>query len=461
MRSIYINKEQTPAGYYLPERTVALCDSPFCAEVCSTGIIYRGAYQNSAVFQPPFRYEGYYGTEKYYDNAEFKSFGQVAPCTIEFKIETLNPNGFLTDTSDIINTYSGIYYSDTDIFYISSADHLADYNQQYYTKRWLVPFCRDDVLNKTGLAYAIVYLGFDSNDNFTFENNASRNVYINADLYIGNLLEHNYTKTLSVRGLAGSIKYAKSEYSIQSSSSNIGYSSGYYDSSVFCTGWNNLVLNTTTYNQGLFQNSCVFKITSKNSNNIDDSALFAFDSYNKTPLCNYTPTSSDNDSSRKSNLFKVICDVDTSGYIYYYDLPNYYEININITGEMSSQLAGRHKLTSPLHQDSAYPFSKRQILDPNTTTNDPYSIYRSFGGFVKELAMYDYAPSGYLIIDDINGKYGIDAFPEYHNNYLHDGLGISRIQMTFSTPTPNYSGESLFGGYGVISGIPSGLIYII
>lgn len=443
MRSLYINKEQTPIGYYTPERTIALCDSPFCAEVCETGIIYRNEYQKNFMFQPPKRENGY-SEGGYYDNGQFKSYGQVAPCVIEFKIVTLNPNGFFTNTTEMLGTYSGVLYSEASSATFSQST-FPDLNTSYYTKKWLIPFCKDKSYNITGLSHAIAYLHFNENDGFSFTNGDSRNIYLTADLYIGKLLEHGYAKTLSVRGLAGTIKYG-----VSSADTTFGASSGYYDSTVLCTGLQDLYLNTTTYNDGLFQNDSLFKITSKNCTNIDDYKLITTDSYYDQLSCT-TPVNEEH-SHYSSPIWKQSSYVDNSGYIYSYDLPSYYEIDVQVTGLLSNELNARHKLVRPVHYEYQG-YSK--------TLHDIYNIgYPDYGSFSKEFAIYDYAPSGYQIIDSANPKYLREPFPENQSYYIKNALGISRIEMYFSYPTLASTGYIPFGLPYVIASVPSGNIFI-
>jgi hypothetical protein len=290
-------------NYYLKEKnplccgntkTISVCENPYCAEVCETGIIYRNAPQSliscessniststvTKYNQVPMRYGGYHPDSGEY-NYTYPSYGQVAPCTLQLQIESLPSQQFCTDCESNEGFYKGYYQYDS----------------------WIFPLCKDGKRTTScGIQNAIAYLGFDEEDEFNFAENSKRDVYLYLDLNMANygfnqlkqLPEQFMPTAISGDGTVGGIppygfnhessntflNYAR--YNVTNQNDNIlalrkktkvgditwtnTAPSGYYNSNVYCSGWYNLEIDTYVSGIGLCNGQdSILKISSKNN----------------------------------------------------------------------------------------------------------------------------------------------------------------------------------------------------
>lgn len=415
----YINKEITGLGYHVPRRTIAVCDNYFCAEVCETGIIYR-THLGHYLLQPPLRQ---FPENEY--SSQYPSYGHVSPCGLELTIDSLetNSNGFYTDSSDTIGAYSGFLYGAENKIYVPFYGYTEfTENTRTNDKAWRIPLCRDTVFSKTGLIYAKAYLDFDNNDGFSYTNNDKRNIYLYCDFF-NNLHSEDASpesyKTITVRKLVGNITY----YSNDNNTTHYTHLvSGYYNSSVYCTGWKDESFDEVIFNQNVYNvapSSIKFSSINLPINKINNTDVITFSG---PPTCR-----PDNDMYGSLNIEYI---QEPSGYISYFSVPYKIDLSLNMSGVYSHQVSGIHTLSIPINKYPLNHFGFSNVgydelsqhnndgylINSYSTNNEPLKFSdlliknRKFNLYLKEFNEFDYAPSGYNIPDIQHHHYPTEPY---------------------------------------------------
>lgn len=269
----YYNKEKS--GYCVQEKTNSIYECIFCAEVCETGIILRNTPQarintidTFSIVQTPFRETGYDLNSTGYYSSSKPSYGHVAPPVLQLDIESMPSREFCTDCEENVGTYSGWY----DGIY------------------WNFPLCSQNKKQSgCNIFMARAVLGFNSGETFNYNDGETRNVYLflhilaapftdQAELSFYEKSSSEYTNvpllTIATKSaIVGTMKYStgvESDYipynSKLSNQNNPIVRNGFYNSTVYCTGWKDLELNVVSYDNdwGCDISNSIFKITSVN-----------------------------------------------------------------------------------------------------------------------------------------------------------------------------------------------------
>jgi hypothetical protein len=466
----YNNKEEL-SGYCIVDKTRTLFENPYTAEVCATGAIFRNEPQliirNP---QPPFRQGGYTGYESGYYSHDYPSFGHVVPPILELKINRFDSDNFCTDCEENIGTYSGWYNGES----------------------WIFDFCKPEKKHPgCNIVGAIGFLGFNSGDAFSYTNNTERDVYLFLNFlalqypFSGNvdstanrfthlsrpkltLYEKSYKDDDDINTANDPLSSQDLYYTIGTKAKIVGsmkysnidepfVSSGFCNSNVMSTGWNNLSLDQTVFdkNWGCDLDTAELSISAKNDANDFNNLYTSFSNFSNYELykgCSVYPYA-EFVTRDVFNLFDTytINLIDPSGYeniidretingIQYRSLkkPLTQEIEItnssglfNVNGNhIFNSIHLTHPIASFIHDD--YDTINYRTIHKSTYPIDPiYPAHPSLARYVKLFLDYNLAPSGYDRIDPylcskfLSGTYKnqLDIFAMGFN--IFDGFNIN------------------------------------
>jgi len=441
-------KEHNGNGYFPTEITTSFCDSPLCAEVHETGIIYRDGPRFSPLHPPAYRINDPSGINNI-------SYGHVSPCSLKITINSIeqSPNtNFYTyvDYSQLERDFYGFNYNINNNNY----DNNTNIDRLYTQKKWLIPMTSGS-FSSIPIHYGIAGLEFDRSSSFTFTNGYSRNVYMYLDLYLDSDIYNGRTYISNTfRKLVGTITYGVTSGNIhQDYIYNNDIDQTYYNSTVNCTGWQNVKFDEVIFASGNIFDESTCDISFSSHNNVLDNYNFAENISEYSSACSGATIT--------NSIIRDYYPKDIVHHMLYTHVTHPLQLDIvinNVSGYSADNINGHHVLTIDnvestnfaINDDPAYtlPFlSKRfdhfnihhsgkyDIIDPNSKRFDNTNITPLNNAHITHICIF--STDHVHLTFPSSGDFFIGLFSIY--KYKHDTITYPEFSNIGNFYTYNYS----------------------